>query len=843
MRVSEKDAADSNAGQNGVASGGSCSAHLSEIIENIPAGLLMCDENDRVVYCNLLYRKWFFPDRQDFVRSGMPFREVLKAFASSKLCADCRNDPDWLRNRLERHQQKDEASQLQLDDGRVLRILDKSTGDGGTLSIHTDITALYEQRISAENRSKHLRLVLESINQGISMVDADLNLVAVNRHFLDLLEFPLELGREGTNFAEFVRYNAERGEYGSGDIEALVQQRVDLAFQFQAHQFERTRPDGTVIEVVGNPIAGGGMVTTYTDITDRKVAEADLLKRDEEISEQNRRFNAALDHMSQGLVMFDKDRRLMVCNRRFLEVYGLPDHMSKPDTLYDDIVRFLLERGDFPGVVGPDAYMSEMLALISRKGISSKIMKLSNGRSVRIVHQPMPNGGWVATHEDVTELHRMRSKVAHMAHHDQLTGLANRTLLHAQLEHAIARLDNDSRFAVLCVDLDRFKYVNETIGHLMGDKLLKAAAGRLMACIRSGDTIARIGGDEFAILQSSTQEPNATEMLAERICEVLAEPFDIDGHQTAIGASVGIALAPRDGKEPGQLLQNADLALYSAKIDGRGVFRFFNQRMGAEVVSRRKLEMDLRKAFERNEFELHYQPLVDLRSNAINGFEALMRWTHPKRGSISPGEFIPIAEEIGLISPLGDWIIERACMDASAWPEDKRIAVNLSPVQFQNDDLVQSVFRALAKSQLRPQRLELEITEQVLLQNCDKTLSILHALRDMGVRIVMDDFGTGYSSLSYLQRFPFDKIKIDRSFIADMSEKPETAIIVNAVASLGRDLGIAATAEGVETESQRDQVQAAGYSEMQGFLVSPARPVDEIDRMIDRDNKTKAKHI
>ncbi len=809
---------------------GSVDWQLTDIIESIPAGFLWCDANDRVIVSNNLFRKWFFPDNQDVVVPGVPFIDLLKT------CGD----PRWIEKRMQLRLDPGEPFQHRMRDGRVLRTFEKRTSDGGIISIHTDATALHTQKVAAENNAERLQVVLESIDQGISMIDGDLNAVAFNECFLDVLEIPRELAKPGTNFAEFIRYNAERGEYGDGDIDTLVKERVDLAKQFQQHRFERTRPDGTVIEISGKPIDGGGFVTTYTDVTERKRAEDALLKRDQQLTEQNRRFNAALDNMCQGLSMYDKDGRLLVCNRRFLEIYDLPEEMGQAGTRFDDIINLLLGRDDFV-TVNPDTYLEERRAEIAGNASVTRIQEFAGNRYISMVHQQMTDGGWVTTHEDVTELQRVQALVEHMAHHDELTGLPNRTLFNTRLEEALADLDTETQFAVMCIDLDRFKDVNDSIGHPMGDKLLKAAAHRLSQCVRDTDTIARLGGDEFAVLQVSRHQPEAAGRLASRICDILSLPFDLDGHQAVIGASIGIALAPENGAKTDELLKHADMALYRAKNDGRGVHRFFENNMDTQIQARRSLEQDLRAAFAHKEFELHYQPLVDLDSNAVTGFEALLRWPHPERGLVSPAEFIPVAEEIGLITPLGEWIIERACLDAASWPSATRVAVNLSPVQFRSGNLVQTVFHALAKSRLRPQRLELEITERVLLQDSDSTLATLHSLRDMGVRIAMDDFGTGYSSLSYLRSFPFDKIKIDRSFINDLSAQQETAIIVNAVASLSRNLGMTATAEGVETESQRDQVRAAGYTEMQGFLISPARPVAEIEAMfLNRGSKTKS---
>ncbi|MCY6383096.1 sensor domain-containing protein [Hoeflea prorocentri] len=801
---------------------------LTDIVESIPAGFLMCDAQERIVACNSLYKKWFFPGMEDIVVLGMTFEELLRLFAAKSPSATDRMDADWIERRLAKRRRSDGPFEHRLADGRVLRTSEKRNEDGSTISIHVDMTELYGQKEAADRTSKQLQVILKSIDQGISMFDKDLDVVAFNPRFLELLDFPPELGDAATKFDDFIRYNAERGEYGDGDSDQQVRERVDLAKQFQPHLFERVRPDGSVVEIRGTPAPGGGMVTTYTDVTEHRRYEEALLKRDQELTEQNERFNAALDNMSQGLCLFDRNRRLLVCNRRYIELYDLPEELVKPGALFDDIVRFREQRGD-QECSDPQSYLDEWKEIIESGEPGMKIQTLIGDRTIAVNHQPMPNGGWVSTHEDTTEIQRIQARLAHMAHHDSLTNLPNRTFLRERVEMAIPGIGRGQNFSIMCLDLDRFKHVNDTIGHPMGDKLLKAVADRLRNCVRETDTIARLGGDEFAILQISNDQPKAAKLTAQRICEVLAEPFDLDNHQVVIGTSVGIAVAPEDGVDPDQLIKNADMALYRAKNDGRGIYRFFEAEMDARMQIRRNLEIDLRKAFQKDEFELHYQPLVDLETDEITGFEALLRWSHPERGNVSPAEFIPVAEEIGLIVPLGEWVVRRACVDAAGWPTHTKVAVNLSPAQFRNDELVNTVFNALATSRIAPQRLELEITEHVLLQHNETTLAKLHALRDMGVRIAMDDFGTGYSSLSYLRSFPFDKIKIDRSFIKDLSNQEEADVIVKAVAGLSQDLGITATAEGVETENQREHVKAAGYSEMQGFLISPARPIDEIN--------------
>jgi diguanylate cyclase (GGDEF)-like protein len=419
-----------------------------------------------------------------------------------------------------------------------------------------------------------------------------------------------------------------------------------------------------------------------------------------------------------------------------------------------------------------------------------------------------------------------------MAHHDALTDLPNRVLLKERLELAVSRVHRGEIVAVHLLDLDHFKNVNDTLGHPVGDKLLKGVTERLGTLIRETDTIARMGGDEFAIVQVGIRQPADASTLAERVIDVVSAPHEIDGHQVVAGTSVGIAIGPMDGLDPDQLIRNADLALYRAKSDGRGTFRFFEPDMDARMQARRTMEYDLRKALIAGEFELHYQPLVNLERNEISGCEALVRWRHREKGMISPGEFIPLAEENGFIVPLGEWVIRKACATAATWPDHIKVAVNLSPAQFKNAGLEQAVVNALAASGLRPERLELEITETVLLQDSAATLATLHQLRALGVRVAMDDFGTGYSSLSYLQSFPFDKIKIDRSFIKEVAAKKNAVDIVRAVAALAKGLGMVTTAEGVETKEQLDAVRAEGCTEMQGFVFSRPLPVGELDSLI-----------
>jgi diguanylate cyclase (GGDEF)-like protein len=546
---------------------------------------------------------------------------------------------------------------------------------------------------------------------------------------------------------------------------------------------------------------------------------------------EKHRLDTAMNNMSQGLIMFDAAERVVVCNDLYIAMYGLSREIVKPGSSFLEVLQCRATAGNFLHN-DPEQYRADVVAELALGKVSSRIFETGDGREVLVTNSPMTAGGWVATHNDITERRRAEAKIEYMAHHDALTDLPNRLQLYEQLRQVLAKTRQGLHVAVFCLDLDRFKDVNDAHGHAVGDLLLKAVADRLRQCIRDSDVVARLGGDEFAIMQAGASQPTDATSLASRLIEVIGGPYELGGEQVTVDLSIGIALAPGDGLEPDQLLKNADMALYRAKSDGHGLYRFFEPEMDARMQARRKLEIDLRKAIANNEFELFYQPLVDMKTEYVTGFEALIRWHHPERGMISPLDFIAVAEETGLIVPMGDWVLRQACAEAATWPSNVKIAVNLSPVQFKNKILLSSVVSALAASGLSPNRLELEITESVLLQDSGATLAVLHELRGLGVRISMDDFGTGYSSLSYLRKFPFDKIKIDQSFIFDMSDHDDSLAIVRAVIAMGSGLGIATTAEGVETAEQFKRLKLEGCTEVQGYLFSPPRPAAEVKGLL-----------
>ena len=544
------------------------------------------------------------------------------------------------------------------------------------------------------------------------------------------------------------------------------------------------------------------------------------LKNDEQL------LNTILDNMSHGVLLFDSESQLLVCNQRYVSMYGLTQDAAKVGRSLRELLKYRAAAGTFDG--DSEDYVARLMENILEGKSFSDTVKLGDGRIISVANKPIADGGWLAIHEDITERQRADEQIAHMARHDALTDLPNRIMLRERLQHELKRVKRGECLAVLCLDLDQFKSVNDTLGHPIGDELLKLVADRLRGCTREPDTIARLGGDEFAIIMTQMKEPTDAASLSRRIRESIIRPYQVDGHQIVSDLSIGISIAPIDGTESDILLKNADMALYGAKADGRGTYRFFEADMNTRMKTRRELEMDLRKALHNKEFELYYQPLVTLQTNEISAFEALLRWHHPTRGMISPAEFIPIAEETGLIIPLGEWVLKTACQETVNWPAHVKVAVNLSPSQLNNRNLVRVVNEALSESGMPARKLQLEITESVLMQNTFSTLATLHELRKLGVQIAMDDFGTGYSSLSYLRSFPFDKIKIDRSFIQDLSNGAGPLAIVHAVAGLANGLNMISTAEGVETQQQLETLQAIGCTEMQGYLFSQARPAKEV---------------
>jgi diguanylate cyclase (GGDEF)-like protein len=694
---------------------------------------------------------------------------------------------------------------------------------------HGQITAPRSAQLSAR-----LEEAINHLSLGIVIFDEKREVIFCNGRYREMYGLSPEQVKPGTPTSELIRHRLSLGLKVQVAPDEYIRERVgrDIALDTTVQEFA----DGRIIAYTVYPVPGGGGMATHEDVTEREELNTRLKKQyelgreqEETLRVRNFQFDTAINNMSQGLCFFDSDHRLIVCNDRFVEMYDIAPERVSPGMSLIEIVDLRFEAGSFPAMTR-DEYLHWRTNVAVSNEAKDSIVELMNGRTFKIRHRPMAGGGWVATHEDITEQRQSEVKIEYMAHHDALTDLANRVLLNDRLEQALGRVQHGEMVAVHHLDLDQFKAVNDTLGHPCGDKLLRTVAERLRALVGEADTIARMGGDEFVIVQATIADPADATSLAQGVIEALSEPYDIDGQQAVIGVSIGISVGPGDGSTPDKLLRNADLALYRAKSDGRGTFRFFEPVMDLQMQTRRVLEQDLRKALPSGEFELYYQPVVNLASKEISGFEALIRWNHPSKGMISPADFIPLAEEIGFIVPMGEWVIRQACATAAQWPDNLHVAVNISAIQFRSPGLMQVIVSALAASGLAPTRLEIEITESVLLHNKEATLAVLHQLRALGIRIAMDDFGTGYSSLTYLQSFPFDKIKIDRSFVKNITENSSSLNIVRAVAALANGMGMTATAEGVETAEQLHSIASEGCTEMQGFLFSRPLPVAEIER-------------
>jgi diguanylate cyclase (GGDEF)-like protein len=561
-----------------------------------------------------------------------------------------------------------------------------------------------------------------------------------------------------------------------------------------------------------------------------------------ELKQLNMRLDIAFNNMSQGLCFFDGQKRLIVSNDRYVEMYNLSLDQVRPGMTLEEIIELRQRAGTSPKLSRSD-YLDWRNSISVHVKPSDTVVELANGSFFRICHRPMPDGGWVATHEDVTTSKKNEARISYMANHDALTGLASRSFFAETVEAAKAMLDQDRPFGILMLDLDRFKLVNDSLGHGAGDTLLKEVARRLQGVVGPDDVVARLGGDEFVILAigapANSRElcHESVSVLARQIIDVINGPFLIDCKAVFVGTSIGIALAPDDGTETAELLKKADLALYRSKARGRNVYSLFDPQMTEQSDESHQMEVDMRLGLSRSEFEVHYQPIIDARSREIVGAEALVRWHHPEHGLIAPARFIPLAESSGLIVPLGKLVLDRACKDAMSWPPGIKVSVNLSAIQFREASLLDVVMNALLESGLPPARLEVEVTESILLGNESDYAGLLHRLKNNGISIALDDFGTGYSSLRYLKQFPFDKIKIDRSFIVDVEHDEGSMAIISAIIGLARGLNMTTTAEGIETERQFEILRAAGVTLAQGYLFGRPTPVAEFIGCVRRGDR------
>ncbi|MBH5370877.1 bifunctional diguanylate cyclase/phosphodiesterase [Bradyrhizobium glycinis] len=678
-----------------------------------------------------------------------------------------------------------------------------------------------QQRIEAERL--RLDTALNNMSQGLVLYDAGGTIVTCNRRYADMFGLSHDVIKPGCHIREAMYHRKERGAF-DGDVEAFCAEVMRVAAEGTVSTLTHQLANGRAFQVINTPLAQGGWVATIEEITERRKLEQERDRNYTFLSE-------IIDHIPSQITVKDaRTRQYLLLNVVAEQLFGHSRQNVVGKTAFDI----------FPEGAAAHITEDDSRALASAKGLFKDEhswqmpgMGLRYITSTRIGLRDEAGEPRYLIHviDDVTERRRADEKIAHMAHYDALTDLPNRTLFCEQIERELAKVADGCQFALLYIDVDEFKGINDSLGHHVGDELLKAIAGRLRGCLKQGDLIARLGGDEFAVIQTGIQSPADVLSFVTRIYQAIRQPYHCLGHQLSTDASIGIALAPQDGADLDQLIKNADLAMYGAKAEGRRTHRFFEPAMDASAKARLSMEQDLRQALVNGGFEIHYQPLVDLRTNEVSGCEALLRWRHPERGMVSPAEFIPVAEDTGLINELGDWVLRMACNEAATWPAHVRVAVNVSPVQLKCDTLALRIASALAASGLDPRRLELEITEAVLIRDDEAALSILHQLRSIGVRIALDDFGTGYSSLSYLKRFPFDKIKIDRCFVVDIAEASGSPVIVQAVVNIAAASSMTTVAEGVETEAQRDMLRALGCTQMQGYLFSAPKPASEVRKL------------
>jgi len=688
-----------------------------------------------------------------------------------------------------------------------------------------------------------LDAALQTIPFGFCVWSADFELVMWNQHYLDIYGFPRKSIRRGMSLFEVVALSSALGNHPDTDpksfYEAYTAELMSNRSGLRAVNLELTAVHRT-LETAHIYAPGLGWVVTHEDVTD-EIARSDMMsERKRELERQYALLDAAINNISQGLSMFDNDFRLVTCNAEFVSMYGLPPELARPGANFDDILEHRRKTNKH-APVDRNAYWTERQKILKDGQFVREVVKMANGTFLSLRHQPLSGGGVVTTHEDITDQLAAEARMAHMATHDALTDLPNRGLFREELETALKGLEKGKQPALLAVNIDHFKAVNDSEGHAVGDKVLRKIAERLSETVGSSGIVARLGGDEFTVLMPSVGVPHEAADLARAIVKVIGEPIVFGRKSIKLSTSIGIAVAPGDGRTTDAIMNNADLALLRAKSEGRGTYHFFEAGMDATLQRRRALETGLRDALANNGLSVVFQPIVSLETNAIVAAEALMRWDHPTLGPISPVEFIPIAEETGIIHAIGGWILDAAAKAAAQWPSHVRVAVNLSPIQFKGPDLIATIEAALGAANLDAGRLELEITESLLLENSQSNLDMLLAVRRLGVRVAMDDFGTGYSSLSYLRAFPFDKIKIDRSFMADVATKADSRAILGAMISLGNNLGMTTVAEGVETTEQLAVVRAEGCAQVQGYFFSP--PVDgaAMLAMLDGENSNLAR--
>ncbi|THD45598.1 MAG: PAS domain S-box protein [Bradyrhizobium sp.] len=806
------------------------SATLQLTLAHMSHGLSMFDASGHLIVWNDRYVE-IYGMSPELIRQGVSIHSIIEhRRQAGNLDIDADVYVSELRQKL--IDEGKSASTARLKDGRTISVVNTSTADGGWVEIHDDITErvrneedLFAQATELARINMRFDAALSNMTQGLSLFDADKRLVIANGRFRELYGLPEELVTPGTPLPLILQHHTDRGAKRELTLDEQVRAISTLQNQIILSA------DGREISIKRTPTADGGWVSTHEDVTARRAQEKLVAEKAAELELMNMQFNAALSSMAQGLCMFDSQKRLVVCNARYVELYQVPPDLLKVGTPYEVIITDRLARGVVKGDTSEPAVRKRAAELTHMPTNSRRVDELADGRFVLLARQPMEGGGWLAVAEDITERRRAEAEIVHLARHDVLTGLANRAEFNARLDEASKRLKrNGGAVTVMMLDLDKFKAVNDTLGHPAGDKLLVEVARRLKSSVREMDVLARLGGDEFAIIQEGG--PNQHEgaiALALRIISAITQPFDLDGHQASVGTSIGIALAPEHGVEPEELLKSADLALYNVKSSGRNDFRVFEPEMLEVAHTHQSAESELREGIAREEFELHYQPIADAKTRQLCGVEALVRWRHPTKGLIGPDKFIPLAESTGLIVPLGDWVLHQACKDAVSWPAHIKVAINISALQFKKGNLFDVILCTLVETGLAAERLELEITETALLENQDAHLATIRRLKNLGISIALDDFGTGYSSMNYLTIYPFDKIKIDKSFTQGVLDRRDCKAVVASTLALAKGLGTVTTAEGIETEEQLEYMREAGVDLVQGYLLGRPVPVSQLD--------------